>query len=50
VIGCRDDIMVYLMHQGIEAGLAFKIMEKVRKGQGVSEEDQEIMRNQNIPG
>ncbi len=28
----RDDIMVYLIHMGLESGLAFDIMEKVRKG------------------
>src|SRR5690625_149418 len=27
VIGCRDDIMVYLMHKGVDAALASKIME-----------------------
>ncbi|WEV45072.1 PolC-type DNA polymerase III [Streptococcaceae bacterium ESL0687] len=32
VIGCRDDIMVYLIHAGLEEGMAFNIMERVRKG------------------
>ncbi|MDE5965336.1 MAG: PolC-type DNA polymerase III, partial [Lachnospiraceae bacterium] len=31
-ICCRDDIMVYLIHMGLEANMAFKIMENVRKG------------------
>ena len=46
VIGCRDDIMVYLMQQGLEASLAFKIMESVRKGRGLQPEwEEEMIRN-----
>ncbi len=49
VIGCRDDIMVYLIYKGLEPSRAFKIMESVRKGKGVPEEDQEEMRRNNVP-
>lgn len=49
VIGCRDDIMVYLIYKGLDPSRAFKIMESVRKGKGVPEEDQEEMRNNNVP-
>lgn len=34
-ICCRDDIMVYLIQKGLEEGLAFTIMESVRKGKGL---------------
>ncbi len=36
LIGCRDDIMVNLMEKGVSASKAFKIMEAVRKGKGVT--------------
>ena len=49
VIGCRDDIMVYLMHAGLDNGLAFKIMESVRKGKGIPDDWQEEMRKQEVP-
>lgn len=38
VIGCRDDIMVYLLHKGLRPKLAFTIMESVRKGKGLKDE------------
>lgn len=47
VIGCRDDIMVYLIYQGLEPSFAFKIMESVRKGKGLTEEmEAEMMKNE----
>ncbi|MGE7120583.1 PolC-type DNA polymerase III [Peribacillus sp. NPDC046944] len=49
VIGCRDDIMVYLIYQGLDPSLAFKIMESVRKGKGLSEEFEEEMRKNQVP-
>ena len=49
VIGCRDDIMVYLIYQGLEPSFAFKIMESVRKGKGLTEDMEAEMRAQNVP-
>jgi DNA polymerase III subunit alpha, Gram-positive type len=49
VIGCRDDIMVYLIYQGLEPAFAFKIMESVRKGKGLSEDMEEEMRKNSVP-
>ncbi len=48
-ISARDDIMVYLIQKGVENSLAFKIMENVRKGKGVSPEQAEEMRRNNVP-
>lgn len=50
VIGCRDNIMVDLIHWGMDDSLAFKIMEYVRKGRGIPDDWQKEMReNENIP-
>ncbi|MDF2938070.1 MAG: polC [Paenibacillaceae bacterium] len=50
VIGCRDDIMLYLIYKaGMDAGLAFKITESVRKGRGLSEEWKDEMKKCNVP-
>ncbi len=48
VIGCRDDIMVSLMYKGLEPSLAFNIMEKVRKGKGLTEEHEAAMRDNGV--
>ncbi len=44
----RDDIMLYLIFKGVEAGHAFKIMESVRKGKGLKPEDEEAMLAANV--
>ncbi|MGT2754780.1 PolC-type DNA polymerase III [Streptococcus ovis] len=55
VIGCRDDIMVYLMHAGLQPKMAFNIMERVRKGMWlkISEEERngyiQAMKENNVP-
>ncbi|MFB1049537.1 PolC-type DNA polymerase III [Paraliobacillus sp. JSM ZJ581] len=49
VIGCRDDIMVYLMHKGLDASLAFNIMEFVRKGKGLQDEWIIEMKKHDVP-
>ena len=55
-IGCRDDIMVYLMYKGLEPIKAFKIMEFVRKGRASKPKDHEqwleyekLMKDSKIP-
>ena len=49
VICTRDDIMLYLIHKGMENKIAFDVMEKVRKGNGITNEEEKIMKSLNVP-
>ena len=48
LISCRDNIMIDLINKKIEPIIAFNIMEKVRKGKGVTEEEEKIMKEHNV--
>ena len=45
----RDDIMLYLISKGMDKGLSFNIMEKVRKGKGLKPEWEEEMLKHDVP-
>ena len=49
VIGCRDDIMTYLISKGLPPSISFAIMEDVRKGKGLKPEYVEIMKANKVP-
>ncbi len=49
-IGCRDDIMIYLISCGIPEKRAFKIMEAVRKGKGLPDGAEQEMIDAGVPG
>jgi DNA polymerase-3 subunit alpha (Gram-positive type) len=49
VISTRDDIMEYLIRKGLEKGLAFSIMESVRRGRGLTPEFEKAMKEHKVP-
>jgi DNA polymerase-3 subunit alpha (Gram-positive type) len=49
VICTRDDIMIYLIQHGLPDLASFKIMESVRKGKGLSPEQEELMKAHDVP-
>ena len=49
VIGCRDSIMTELIYYGLPAKDAFTIMEQVRRGRGLSQEQEDLMRQNKVP-
>lgn len=49
VISTRDDIMVYLMYSGLKPKEAFTIMEKVRKGKILSDDEITSMKTCKVP-
>ena len=50
VIGCRDNIMMDLIHWGVKPEVAFSTMESVRHGRGIRDENMAILqKNKNIP-
>ena len=49
VICTRDDIMNYLIYRGCPPKFAFKTMEKVRKGKGLTDEEIDEMKKHDVP-
>lgn len=49
VIGCRDSIMTTLMRYGLKPKESFVIMEKVRKGKGLTQKQEELLKSFNVP-
>ncbi|MBU4692165.1 PolC-type DNA polymerase III [Mycoplasma zalophi] len=49
LVCCRDDIMAYLIRNKVEPLSSFKIMEKVRKGKGITDQEEKMLLEHNVP-
>ena len=49
VIALRDDVMIFLMSKGLDKEKAYEIMENVRKGKGLTDEDEKLMSFHDVP-
>ncbi|MCF7927396.1 MAG: PolC-type DNA polymerase III, partial [Candidatus Izimaplasma sp.] len=54
VIGCRDDIMIYLIQNGMDEAIAFEISEFIRKGKAEKQRDKwqgykQVMSSHGVP-
>lgn len=49
IICFREDIMLYLLARNLERNEAFYIAEKVRRGRGLEQQDENLMKNAGVP-
>ncbi len=49
VISCRDDILLFLIKNGLEKKFAYQVMNKVKKGKLLNNEEEEEMKRKKIP-
>ena len=49
IVSCRDDILIMLEYYGLDSKLSFRIMEKVRKGKDLTDEEINAIKNSNAP-
>ncbi len=49
IVSCRDDILIMLEYYGVDSKLSFRIMEKVRKGKDLTDEEISAIKDSNAP-